>query len=287
MAAPVKPFLSYAAQVEHLRACGMHVEDERKAMETLSKVNYYRLINAYGLGLYAGEDKYGFREGVTFWQVYSLYAFDNRLRHVVSELLEEFEVLFRTRLAHYIGGHYGPLGYLGPAMFMNGDYHRDMLGTLEREKGAQSKSPIVKHHRAKYGGDIPIWAAVEIMSFGTTVKLYNNMRPDDQQAIAALMGVSSKYLYSWLRAFVEVRNICAHYGRLYNKALLFPPRLFRECKFQQNSIFAVLYLLRRFVEPEVTLNCVVRLREALCRYPAVELRRIGFPENWETLLLDK
>jgi len=72
---------------------------------------------------------------------------------------------------------------------------------------------------------------------------------------------------------------------LYNKALLFPPRLFRECKFRQNSIFAVLYLLRRFVEPEVMLNCVVRLREALCRYPSVELRRIGFPEDWEQLLL--
>ena len=222
---------------------------------------------------------------MTFWQVYSLYAFDNRLRHVMSELLEEFEVLFRTRLAHYIGGQYGPLGYLSPAMFVNCDYHSDMLDTLAREKGAQSKSPIVKHHHAKYGGDIPIWAAVEILSFGTTAKLYNNMRPSDQQAIAATLGVSVKYLYSWLRAFVEVRNICAHYGRLYNKALLFPPRLFRECQFQQNSIFAVLFLLQRFVEPEVTLNCVVRLREALCRYPAVELRRIRFPDNWDELLM--
>lgn len=45
-----------------------------------------------------------------------------------------------------------------------------------------------------------------------------------------------------------------------------------------------LFLLRRFVEPEITLNCVVRLREALYRYPAVELRRIGFLEDWEALL---
>ena len=137
MAEPVKPFLSYAAQVEHLQACGMHVEDESKAIEILSRASYYRLINAYALGLYADEDKHCFRDGVTFGQVHGLYAFDNRLRHVVSELLEEFEVLFRTRLAHYIGEHYGPLGYLGCAMFMNGEHHRDMLNTLEREKGAQ------------------------------------------------------------------------------------------------------------------------------------------------------
>ena len=57
MAAQVKPFLSYAAQVEHLRACGMHIEDESKAIEILSRVNYYRLVNAYGLNLYADKDK--------------------------------------------------------------------------------------------------------------------------------------------------------------------------------------------------------------------------------------
>jgi len=284
MAAPVKPFLSYAAQVEHLRACSMHVEDEGKAIELLSKVNYYRLISAYGLGLYADEGKHRFREGVTFWQVYSLYAFDNRLRHVVSELLEEFEVLFRSRLAHYIGEQYGPLGYLNPDMFENSAFHQEIMDTIAREKAVQHKSPIVKHHSDKYGGNLPVWAAVEISTFGTMSKLYKNMLPADQAAIAKQFNLTPTLLNSWLRAFVEVRNICAHYGRLYNKALLFPPRLFRECKFQQNSIFAVLYLLRRFVDQETTLNCALRLREALCRYTAVELRRIGFPEDWEALL---
>jgi len=111
------------------------------------------------------------------------------------------------------------------------------------------------------------------------------MLPADQAAIAKQLGLTPTLLNSWLRAFVEVRNICAHYGRLYNKALLFPPRLFRECQFRQSSVFAVLYLLQRFVEPEVTLNCVVRLREAMHRYPAVELRRIGFPDDWDALLM--
>jgi len=280
MAVPVKPFLSYAAQVEHLRACGMIVEDEGKAVEILSRVNYYRLINAYGLNLYADTDKHRFREGVTFMQVYSLYAFDNRLRHVISELLEEFEVLFRTQLAHYIGEHYGPLGYLNPAMFENGAFHQEIVATIEREKTVQHKSPIVKHHDDKYSGNLPVWAAVEISTFGTMSKLYKNMLTSDQAAIAKQFNLTPTLLNSWLRAFVEVRNICAHYGRLYNKTLLFPPRLFRECRFRQNSIFAVLYLLHRFVEPATWLTCTVRLTEALHRYPSVELERIGFPDDW-------
>lgn len=168
---PVKPFLSVPQQLERLKAAGMHIEDEATAADILERVSYYRLINAYALGLYADDGKCRFREGVTFWQVYGLYAFDNRLRHVVSELLEEFEVLFRTRLANYIGERYGPLGYTNPALFVNADYHRDTMKTLEREKGAQGKSPIVRHHAAKYGGDMPIWAAVELLSFGTVVTL--------------------------------------------------------------------------------------------------------------------
>ena len=84
----------------------------------------------------------------------------------------------------------------------------------------QYKSPVVKHHNDKYGGSLPIWAAVEISTFGTMSKLYKNMLPADQAAIAKQFDLTPTLLNSWLRAFVEVRNICAHYGRLYNKALL-------------------------------------------------------------------
>ena len=281
---PVKPFLTVPQQLAHLKTAGMHIEDEAAAAGILERVSYYRLINAYALGLYADKGKQRFRDGVTFWQVYSLYAFDNRLRHVVSELLEEFEVLFRTRLAHYIGEHYGPLGYTNPAMFVNAAYHLEMLDALEREKKSQDKSPIVRHHAAKYGGDMPVWAAVEILSFGTVSKLYKNMLPADKAAIAKKFNVPHHYLNSWLRVFVEVRNICAHYGRLYDKQLLFPPRLPKGCTFQQNMIFAVLYLLRPYVEPAAWLSSVVRLTEALHRYSSVELDRIGFPEGWPNLL---
>ena len=60
---------------------------------------------------------------------------------------------------------------------------------------------------------MPIWAAVELLSFGTVVKLYNNMQTRDKAAVAKAFGTPHHYLYSWLRLFVEVRNICAHYGR--------------------------------------------------------------------------
>jgi len=61
---PVKPYLSVSQQLEHLKAVGMHIEDDATAAGILERVSYYRLINAYGLGLYADKNKSKFREGV-------------------------------------------------------------------------------------------------------------------------------------------------------------------------------------------------------------------------------
>jgi len=281
----IKPFLSYEDQIDYLMELGLHIDDRNYAIEVLSSINYYRLINAYGLGLYRDKEKTEFKEGTTFYQIYSLYKFDETLRHIMSELLESFEIMFRTKLAYYLGEHYGALGYLDPINFENQEHHAENMAALEREMETQSKSPIVKHHEEDYEGVLPIWAAVEILSFGTISKLYNNMILPDKNAIAKQLSTSTPYLESWLRSFVEVRNICAHYGRLYNKPLLFPPKLHTEVKsLRQDRIFSVLYTLKRFAPDIQWISLMLRLKNAISTYIHVRLSFIGFPKNWEDLL---
>jgi len=281
MSRPVKQFLSIAQQVDYLRSAGMRIDDEDSAAEILSGTNYYRLINAYALGLYIDNEKTKFKPGISFGDIYGLYVFDCKLRHILSEMLEEFEIIFRTNLAYHIGETYGPLGYLNSAMFSSNDYFMEMLAAMQREKSVQCKSPIVKHHDENYGGDIPVWAIVEILPFGTISKMFKNMLPKDKTIISRSVGVHQyAFLESWLRSFVEVRNTCAHYGRLYNKQLLFPPRLPKECDFPSNRIFAVLYLLRPFLKPQASISATLRLKEALEHHPSVDRSKIGFPANY-------
>ncbi len=45
--AEIKPFLTYDEQVEHLIKKGLIVTDKNFAKETLSDINYYRMIDAY------------------------------------------------------------------------------------------------------------------------------------------------------------------------------------------------------------------------------------------------
>ena len=41
----------------------------------------------------------------------------------------------------------------------------------------------------------------------------------DKKAIAKSFGVGYTYFESWLESISYVRNICAHYGRIYNAEL--------------------------------------------------------------------
>ncbi|MBP3327994.1 MAG: Abi family protein [Clostridia bacterium] len=283
--ADVKEFLTYEEQLEHLKGAGLHIENDDVAKYILSKVNYYRLINAYSLGLYAEREPHDkYKPGITFYQIYDLYKFDLSLRHIMSELLEEFEILFRTKLAYYIGEKYGPLGYLDSLIFKNEEYHNSFIEDLNREKVRQKNSPIIKHHNAHYDGNLPIWVLVEVVSFGVISKLYSNMKLEDQKNIAKEIGLKPKYLKSWLRSFVEIRNVCAHYGRLYNKILISPPQLYNDVDFDNTRIFAVLYVLKRFASERLWTTQLVDLKLAITEHKSIELSKIGFPENWEKLL---
>lgn len=285
----VKSFLTYSEQLALLEEKGLIIGDRERAKDILSTVNYYRLINAYALGLYEDSQKTKFIQGVTFDQIYSIYLFDSVLRHVLSEMLESFETLFRAKMINYIGEKYGALGYRDSANFRDENYHHDFIEELDNEKKKQGRSPVVAHHEQKYGGYLPIWAVAEVITFGNLSKLYKNMKSADKKKIAKDLKSTSDSLGSWLVAFVEVRNICAHYGRLYNKRLLSTPKLFSDFpkSLKPDRIFTILFILKRFFSQDDLISYIIRIQSALLRYPKVNLSCIGFPHNWEDMLLDR
>lgn len=281
--AEIKPFLTYDEQVEHLIKKGLIVTDKNFAKETLSDINYYRMIDAYSLGLIdKSTDTY--KENTSFEDILGLYLFDIELRHIMSELLEEFEITFRTKVAYFIGQKYGPLGYLDKNNFEDEEHFNEFIDAFNREKDYQKKSPIIKHHNDVYGGQLPIWACVEVLSFGTISKMFSNLKKEDKDIVVFDFGATLFYFESWLRSFVEVRNICAHYGRLYNKLLLAPPKIYKTMKYTNNRIFAVLVLLKKYCPKEKWTVCFNRLKKALLKYNSVDSYKMGFPLDWQIYL---
>jgi len=61
--------------------------------------------------------------------------------------------------------------------------------------------------KLKEGGDLPIYALVEVFSFGTLSKFYKNMKNEDKKTVAKSFGIGYTYFESWLESISYVRNI--------------------------------------------------------------------------------
>lgn len=89
----------------------------------------------------------------------------------------------------------------------------------------QSREDFVPHHHQKYGGRLPVWAAIELLDWESLTYLYGFAPRDVQDVVANACGLSPPQLTSWLKALNLVRNTCAHHGRLFHRVHTIVPKL--------------------------------------------------------------
>lgn len=289
---PLKNPKTYEEQIQNLQEChGLVIGDPVKAKEILETVNYYRL-SAYGIDLLDKKTDH-YRDGTSLEQIYSLYQFDSRLRNTISPVIEFVEVKLRSYIVYHLAIKYGTECYRDRSFFhpwVSGVTGKDMFDYfnehVDEEIKKQSKKPMVVHHVQKYGGHFPIWVVVELLSLGTLSTLYSLMKREDQKAIAQKFNTGYAYVKSWFAALVEIRNICAHYGRLYNMPLDSLAKLSpKESQYANSRLFTDCLALKYIMKGESIWNTfILNLRAIIDECPNVNLKCIGFPENWESLL---
>ena len=282
-----QPPMTIDEQIENLKLLGLTVENEDYAKKILNDISYFRLIKAYSLNLKPKNGKY--KIGVTFEQIVELYLFNANFRQIIFPEIEKIEVNARCRIANYFSETYGALGYLNEDYFSDREYHKIFLNEIEEEVRRNQKAPFVKNFQENYkGGKLPLYALVELFSFGTLSKFYKNMKNQDKKAVARTFGVGYTYLESWLESIAYVRNICAHYGRLYNAKLSKTPMLYKEYTADgigNNRVFGVLLCMKQLLKNDDHWNLFVDNIEILFdKYEQVDIKTMGFPENWKELL---
>lgn len=215
--------LEYSAQLDLLAGRGLVIANRVEAEAFLSRVNYYRL-SAYCIPF--ERPRHAFQSGTKFEHIQALYELDRRLRQQVMEAIEVVEVATRTTMAYHLSHRYGPFAHSTAATFRDPKKHADWMTEVLKETG-RSRETFVSHFKATYDEfpQLPIWAAVEIMSFGSLSKLYAELGEGDQTAIAKTFGLHRRVFESWLHTLVYVRNICAHHARLWNRELAIAPKL--------------------------------------------------------------
>ncbi len=282
-----QPPMTIDEQVENLKNIGLIVDDEEYAKKILNDISYFRLIKAYSLNLKSKNGCYN--KQTTFKEIVDLYLFNSNFRQLIFPEIEKVEINVRCRLANFFAEQYGVLGYLQAENFSNENYHAQFLEDIKEEVRRNSKAPFVRNFKENYeGGNLPIYALVEVFSFGTLSKFYKNMLNKDKKAIAKTFGVGYTYFESWLESISYVRNICAHYGRIYNAKLSKTPILYKEYTqvgIGNNRIYGVLLCLKCLLKDDDHWNLFVDKIELLFdKYPCVQISTMGFPENWKVLL---
>ncbi|GHV47311.1 CAAX amino protease [Synergistales bacterium] len=282
----VKPLKTYKEQVALLRKRGCVVADETRAVEVLSKVNYYRL-SGYFYQFRTDADTY--KPGTTFERVASIYDFDRRLRAVLSLAIGNAEISARAEVAYFHAHKYGALGYLDAANFKSTFNASDFTNEFSDAIRRNGNDPIVKHHKMKYGGQFPLWVAVEFFTMGMTSRFYANLKRNDAKRIGDRFNASVYEMQSWLYCLTILRNACAHYDRLYATKFKAMPRF--PVSFAvpaDDSLFSqicVLKLLNR--NDDEWRNAVVRdIAALISEYKQhIDLTVMGFPEKWKEILV--
>ena len=286
-----KPPLSYEDQLSRLQERGLVIEDRRRALHYLSQLNYYRL-GAYWLPFESDHDSHALQPGTTFEQVLNLYIFDRELRLLTLDALERIEVSVRAGWAYHMAHTHGGHCHLNRALFKHRWNYSWQLKQLKNSVD-HSQEAFVRHLRQEYDEPLPpIWALVEVMTFGQISQWFGNTRHrSDRDAVAGRYGIDERILVSAMHHLTTVRNTCAHHGRLWNREFTVipkvpdrgPPALLQAVRHDgdrrlYNTLTLMLFLMN-IINPGHHWRS--RLMALLSSHD-INPTAMGFPSDWRT-----
>ena len=270
----------------------MAIPRPEEAAHFLSHVSSYRLRGYWQPfeDRAKGGDPPDFRAGTTFDSVVERYDFDRELRALLLDAFSHIEVSIRTGWAHRLAEVEGSASAVHLNRRLFSDQYYANLAELHRSYDRHGR----RAHNYDFA-DCPIWAMVEVMSFGQLSRWYGDTRRPVRRLVARGYGIDERILQGVLRHLVPIRNICAHHERLWDREFItrmpVPRRLggFRDPRRFFNQVdngrlynaLAMICHLTRAVEGDA--EWTARLKALLNRYPRIPPDRMGFPLDWQRL----
>lgn len=291
----LKQPLTLDDQVNRLREHGIDVSDPVSAKTILRRIGYYR-FTGYALQFRKTPSNSDCDDGTTFENIFRIYLFDHNMRCILRKYLEIAEVYYKALIANTFSlekcldsphdQHYDRNNYCDRIGF------DEVMDSLKNEgKTYYRDSLILKHHKTKYSGKLPLWAMLELLSFANASKLYNAMFDSDKELIASNVGIASDTLTNHLHCLSVLRNKCSHCARLYNTTMSPPAHLSEKYKKRHpevinNTLFAyIIVLLQRLPSRDIKKELksdIVSIIESHKQF--INMTCIGFPDNYEILM---
>lgn len=333
MSTYTKPACPTVSLLEQWQSRGMHIPNMQRAERYLTQIGYYRL-SAYTIPFQqASTETHCFKLGVCFDDILSLYVFDRELRLLVLDALERIEIAVRANICNHMSITYAdPFWYTTHRHFKQEYQHSRLVSTIQTQLNDEArrmerdesfiasskhlshdqkqkrldqvrKANFVRHYISKYTQNNlpPCWMMVEMLTWGDLSFLYDGLLSSaDQKAIAQGLGTHAELLISWIKALNDIRNICAHHGRLWNKEFgrsvkipksnnhlnskkwLMKPVVLTDphIRFEKRLYPAIVVIQSLLYTICPYTSWPARLHSLLHKYPDLHLASMGIPPNW-------
>lgn len=264
-------------QLEQLRARGLEFSIEENAIHKLKHIGYYRL-SAYMKFYQDKSDQY--RPNTDFEDVLGLYTFDRELKLLLFDAVERIEIALRSNLIHLASIRHGALWYMNEKLFLD-RFDREKHKAFVRKRIAKSRgnSVFFKHFYQKYEDEHPpSWIFIELLSFGEVLNIFEGLLREERKIIAHEFHLDEKLLISWMKGLVDIRNTCAHHGRLWNHHIK-PPHKHDSLSLTANGrLYDYLLIIEYFltvISPRSEWRD--KLDDFLSSHPHIPKRSMGFP----------
>lgn len=230
-----KQILTIKQQVQSYIDAGMIINSQANVETALKSIGFYRL-RGYSFHLYDNSTK-KYVPGTRFENILKLYQFDQELSTLIFSMISKIEVSLRVRLVEALLTYGDALVLQDSSIFKEKKMYWQNMSTIASEI-ARSNDVFIKHNFDNHEGEVPVWAVVEVVSFGTLSKIIKNLKTgtgsaysilsSDYQYISKkgnLVNPSQKMFASWVQAVSVLRNMCAHNSRIYNRTIHTTPEI--------------------------------------------------------------
>ena len=285
-----KPYKSAKDLVQLLLTRGLIINDFNRAENYISHIGYYRLSAYMFPHLNLPKNNHIFKVNTTFQSILNLYKFDKKLRLLIFNEIEKIEIAVRSAIVSNACEFFNdPYWITDSKYFMSPDKFKKTLSLIDKEL-EHSKEDFIIHFRSKYSDTYPpAWILAEILSLGTLMNVYYNLRDITvQKKIAKEFGLQVKPFESWMTIVTLTRNSCCHHARVWNKQNTMQPMVPKyitkpwiKLPTDKLRIYFDICIIKWFLDcisPNNTLKN--KIRKLLADYPCIDISAMGFPAYW-------
>ena len=218
---------------------------------------------------------------------------------MIFSMISKIEVALRVRLVEALLVHGDALILQDSSIFKEKKMYWQNMSTIASEI-ARSNDVFIKHNFDNHEGEVPVWAVVEVLSFGTLSKIIKNLKTGIGSAYSILaanyqyisrkgnsVNPSQKMFASWVQAVSVLRNMCAHNSRIYNRTIHTTPEILDADKVTpapaHNGLYQILLAMKYLRSSDKEWTGFVAKLEALFQKNSsiISLAAMNFPADWK------